>query len=202
MGTGISSRGLALAALTLGLAGCGAAAGGGAATGRSPRSKSASGALAWVRPQAPPARWKVVTIPSGAAMAYPRNWKLQHGDAGTATAALTGADEDQTLGYLNLTPRQGKETLAQWSSFRVEHNADEGDKNVKRLAAGTGLQFRDGRGSCVKDAYTTITGNHFVEIACLVTGLRGEAVIVAATPPKLWGRESGTLERAIDGVRT
>ena len=220
MGTGTSKRGVALAALTLALAGCGAAAsgsGGGTAASRTASSGTAGsppaatgtagsptapgGAFSWLRPEAPPANWKVAAIPSGAAMVYPPNWKLQHGDAGTATAALTGAD-DQILGYLNLTPRQGSETLANWSSFRVAHDADEGDKAVRRLAVGTGLQFRNGHGACVKDAYLTITHARYIEVACLVKGPRTEAVIVAAAPPEAWTRESATLERAIEGVRT
>jgi hypothetical protein len=203
MGTGTFRRSLVLAALILGLAGCGAAAGGGTARSGSVRNGSgASGAFSWIRPQAPPSSWKVAAIAGGAAIAYPPNWKPQHGDAGTATIALTGADEDHILGYLNLTPRQGSETLANWSSFRVGHNGDEGDKNIKRLAVGTGLHFRDASGSCVKDSYSTISHERFIEIACLVSGRGGEVVVVAAAPPESWASESGTLERAIEGIRT
>jgi hypothetical protein len=210
---GTSRRRVALAALILALTAVGAAGCGGAAvrsdTGPSVGARSSSGsgasgpnaAFAWLHPQAPPTSWKVAALPSGAAMAYPADWKPQHGDAGTATAALMGAG-DQTLGYLNLTPRQGSETLADWSSFRVDHNAEEGDKDVKRLAVGTNLRFRDGRGTCVMDAYTTITHARYDEIACLVAGQHGEAVIVAAAPPKTWASESATLERAIEGVTT
>ncbi len=203
MGTGTSRRGLALAALTLGLAGLTPALAGcgGAASGGARRAATAGGAFSWVHPQPPPSSWKLAAIPSGAAMAYPSTWEPQRGDPGTATAALMGAG-GQTLGYLNLTPRQGSETLASWNSFRVDHNADEGDKHVERLAAAQHLRFRDGSGSCVKDAYTTITDARYVEVACLVAGRRGEAVIVAAAPPGSWGRESATLERAVEGVRT
>jgi hypothetical protein len=210
---GISRRRVALAALILGLVACGVAGCGGAAgtssttrsasvpSGSGPTGNAGGAAFAWLHPQAPPASWKVAAIPGGAAMAYPTDWKPQHGDAGTATAALIGAG-DQTLGYLNLTPRQGSETLADWSSFRVDHNAEEGDKDVKRLAVGTNLRFRDGRGTCVMDSYTTITHARYDEIACLVAGQHGEAVIVAAAPPKAWASESPTLERAIEGVTT
>jgi hypothetical protein len=106
------------------------------------------------------------------------------------------------LGYLNVTPRQGDETLSDWPSFRVEHNRDEGDHGVRRLAAAIGLHFLTGRGSCVKDSYATRTGARFVEIACLVTGPRTTSVIVGAAPPSAWARESGAIERAIAGVRS
>ena len=51
-------------------------------------------------------------------------------------------------GYLNATPRQGTETLANWSRFRPEHNQDEGDRGVRFLAATTTARFRSGRGAC------------------------------------------------------
>jgi hypothetical protein len=113
---------------------------------------------------------------------------------------LRGSD-GRFLGYLNLTPRQGAETLANWSSFRINHNGDEGDRAIRRLAAGTGLHFLGGHGSCVKDSYTTSAGSHYIEIACLVSSARSESVIVAAAPPAAWGAESGAIERAIEGVR-
>jgi hypothetical protein len=218
MGTGISRAGVALAALTLGLAGCGGS--GTSAGGGSHKAVAASGSTAvvggsttraagsgtgstfsWLRAQPPPAGWKVVTISSGAKLTYPPGWHRQHSDPGTATAVLQNAGGSY-LGYVNLTPRQGAETLANWSSFRVEHNTEEGDRHVKRLAAAAGLRFLTGHGSCVQDSYTTTIGAAFTEIACLVAGHRGEWVIVAAAPPNEWGHESTTLEREIEAVRT
>jgi hypothetical protein len=198
MGTGTSRRGLGfagafgfaftvgLASTVLGLAGCGT---------------SQSGAFGWLHPQPPPTEWKVAQIPSGLEFAYPRSWQLQHGDPGTATAALI-ANDGRFLGYLNLTPRQGAETLANWASFRIAHNADEGDRSVRRLAAATGLRFRTGQGSCVKDSYYTTIGARFVEIACLVSGSSGESVVVGAAPPRRWSQASAVIERSIEGVRT
>jgi hypothetical protein len=186
METGISKASLGIAALTLGLAACGAAS---------------KNAFSWLHPQAPPPGWRPAAVTSGATLAYPPSWRPQSGDPGTATAATFGAD-GRFLGYLNLTPRQGAETLSNWSSFRVEHNAEEGDTTVKRLAAAGDLRFLTGRGACVKDAYTTRTGSRYVEIACLVVGSRGGWVVVGAAPPSAWGRESAVLERAIEGVRT
>ena len=134
-------------------------------------------------------------------MAYPPNWSRQEGDPGTATAALLSAG-GRYLGYLNLTPRQGSETLSNWASFRPGHNAHEGDRTVKRLAAATGLRFLAGQGSCVKDSYTTQINARFIEIACLVSGPHGETVIVGAAPPNRWTSTGPLIERAIEGVRT
>jgi len=232
MGTGTSKRAarsvtlLALASLALVLSACGGSSGGGstgggttgggssgggttgsvsqrAASSGDGASKGATptGAFSWLRPEHPPSNWTVVRIPTGAELAYPPNWRPQHGDRGTATAALLGADGD-FLGYLNLTPRQSNETLSDWSSFRLDHNREEGDRAVRQLAAATGLHFLSGHGSCVKDAYSTITNAHFVEIACLVAGARAESVIIGAAPPGAWGRISPTIERAIAGLQT
>jgi hypothetical protein len=162
---------------------------------------SRPGPFAWLHPQPPPNGWSVARIPSGAELAYPRSWRPQHGDPGTATAALVTAAGGY-LGYLNLTPRQGPETLSNWASFRVEHNADEGDRSVRRLSAATGLHFRSGRGSCVKDSYATEIGARFIEVACLVAGPRGESVVVGAAPPGRWSQTSTVIERAIEGVGT
>lgn len=191
MGTGTSRAALGAIALALGLAACG----GGTKSGNT------QSAFVWFHPRSPPSGWRVATIRSGATLAYPPSWQRQHSDAGTASAVLLRADGGY-LGYLNLTPRQGDETLSNWASFRVAHNADEGDRDVKRLAAAGGLPFLGGRGSCVKDAYTTKIGAQFVEIACLIAGHRGDAVIVAAAPPQLWASESGTLQREIEAVRS
>jgi hypothetical protein len=134
-------------------------------------------------------------------MPYPPGWRRIKTDRGTTTAALLGPG-GRYLGYLNATPRQGKETLTDWRTFRVEHNHDEGDRSVTRLAAATGLRFLTGHGSCVKDAYTSGTGVHYIEIACLVAGAKASTVIVGAAPPSAWARVSGSIERAISGFRT
>jgi hypothetical protein len=184
---GIFKSGLGLAVLTVVLAGCG-----GDASGR---------AFGWFHPQPPPAGWAGVSISNGASLAYPPNWQRQHSDTGTATAVLRAAD-GAYLGYVNLTPRQGDETLTGWATFRIEHNSEEGDRKVTRLATAQGLRFLTGHGACVKDAYTTKIGARYIEIACLVAGRRAETVIVAAAPPKAWSSESGTLEREIEAVRS
>jgi hypothetical protein len=101
------------------------------------------------------------------------------------------------LGYLNVTPRQGQETQANWARFRIEHNAEEGDRDVRRLASAGELRFRTGRGACVQDSYATSAGARYIEIACLVTGRRSESVIVAAAPPSAWASVAPAMERAI-----
>ncbi|HEY2055307.1 MAG TPA: hypothetical protein VGH14_15350 [Solirubrobacterales bacterium] len=106
------------------------------------------------------------------------------------------------VGYLNATPRQGDETAANWSHFRIAHNREEGDREDRLAAAATGLRFHAATGACVIDAYTTITGNRFREIACLVTGRSAATVIVAAAPPSRWAAEAPLLERAVSNFTT
>jgi hypothetical protein len=124
-----------------------------------------------------------------------------HGDPGTATAVLLDANR-KIVGYLNVTPRQGAETLSRWAHFRTEHNADEGDTDVRQLGSATGLRFRSGHGSCVRDSYASSSGAPFVELACLVAGRRASTVIVGASPPDDWGRLAPALERAISSFTT
>lgn len=209
MATAISRRtiltlvALALAAI---VAGCGA----GAVTSSGTSSLAASrvnlatvapSGFAWLQPAPAPTGWPAARIPAGAVMPYPVGWRRIHGDAGTATAVLQDP-EDHFLGYLNLTPRQGTEALGSWAAFRTAHNAEEGDRAVRTLAAATGLRFRTGRGSCVRDAYTTSTGHRYIELACLVQGPRAASVIVGAAPPATWARTAPLIERAISALTT
>jgi hypothetical protein len=159
------------------------------------------GPFSWLRPQPPPPSWRVARIPSGAELAYPAGWQHLKSDRGTTTVALLGGP-GQFLGYLNVTPRQGNESLANWGEFRVDHNREEGDIAVTRLASATGLRFLTGHGGCVKDSYRTSTGGHYIEIACLVVGARTDSVIVGAATPASWAATSGSIERAISGFRT
>jgi hypothetical protein len=133
-------------------------------------------------------------------MAYPPSWRKLKGDRGTATAALRTAD-GKYLGYLNVTPRQGNETLAGWRTFRIKHNHEEGDRSVTRLAFASGLSFLNGHGSCVKDSYISGTGVPYIEIACLVVGSRAQSVIVGAAPPSSWAQAAGAIQRSISGFR-
>ena len=122
-------------------------------------------------------------------------------DSGTASAALQGV-HGAFLGYLNATPRQGDETLANWAHFRVAHNKEEGDRDIQTIAAGTNLRFRNGHGSCVQDSYATETGAHYIEVACIVAGRRATTVIVGAAPPDRWHDISPAIQRSISAFET
>jgi hypothetical protein len=162
---------------------------------------SAAGGFTWLHPGSLPTGWRTLAIPGGATLPVPPGWHRTGGDRGTATAIL-GPNTDAVTGYLNLTPKQGGETLANWTRFRLEHNAAEGDRNVVRLAGASGLRFRAGTGSCVRDRYLSGTGRPYVEIACLIAGRHTSTVIVGASPPAAWARISPALEQAISSVTT
>jgi hypothetical protein len=159
-------------------------------------------AFAWLHPSAPTRGWHSSSLPDGAArMAYPPHWRSIRSDPGTVSAAIrarTGAIQ----GYLNATPQQGAETLADWSSFRVDHNGDEGDVNVKPVASATDLRFRDAHGSCVIDTYTSSSGRPYREIACIVAGAGATTVVVGAAPPAQWAQQGPAIERAISSFIT
>ena len=110
-------------------------------------------AFSWLRPERAPRAWRSATLPSGAAQfAYPADWRLIRTDPGTVTAALRDG-EGEIAGYLNATHQQASETLDNWSSFRPDHNRDEGDVDSGRSPRRpTYLQV--GRGSCLIEDYT------------------------------------------------
>jgi hypothetical protein len=154
-----------------------------------------SGSFDWLRPAAPPKGWKVAHTTGGATFGYPPRWKPIKTDVGTASVALLGPG-GRIDGYLNATPKQGTETLANWSRFRPQHNRGEGARDERVIASTTDARFRSGRGSCVIDDYATSKAT-YREIACLVTGPRSTAVIVAAAPVQLWDAQAPILERAV-----
>jgi hypothetical protein len=157
--------------------------------------RRASGPFAWLHPSSPPAGWIVARTAGGAMLAYPPGWRPIKTDPATASAALLGGG-GRIDGYLNATPKQGTETLATWSRFRPDHNRREGDRSVRLVASSGDLAFRSGRGSCVIDTYMTSTAA-YREIACLVSGRRSSAVVVAAAPIELWDHQAATLKRAV-----
>jgi len=183
------------AAVLAGAGGCGSS---GQASGGAPRAR---GGFARVLPAPPPATWHAFRIDSGAVLFYPPGWMRASGDPGTATATLSGA-HGHLLGYLNLTPRQGGETLANWARFRVAHNVREGDRAVMSEASVSGIRFRTGTGTCVRDRYITTSGARYIELACLVKGAVASSVIVAASPPRAWTRVFPALYRALSALRT
>jgi hypothetical protein len=181
---GVSAAGIGVVVLIVVLA----AAGGGAR-------RRASGPFAWLSPASPPPGWRTARIPSGAVLVYPPGWTAIKTDPGTASVALRGSG-GRIDDFLNVTPRQGAETLANWSRFRPQKNGAEGERNVRLLAATGDAHFRSARGSCVIDTYTT-TVTSYEEIACLVSGHGSNGVIVAAAPTRLWPERSPVLERAV-----
>jgi hypothetical protein len=189
----LPSLGLCLVGIAIAVGGCGA-------SGRDPRTVAAD-AFAWLHPAPAPQGWRSARVASGAALAYPHDWRAVSGDRGTATAGLLDGHGDY-LGYLNVTPRQGEETQASWSSFRPRHNTAEGERDVTLQASANGLRFRTGRGACVRDSYTTASGRRYVEIACLVHGARTASVIVGAAPSRDWQAQAPVIERAISALET
>jgi hypothetical protein len=186
---GLSAVGAGAAALIIALT---------AAGGTSPR--RASGPFAWLRPSPSPAGWHVARIPDGAGLAYPPGWTAIKTDPGTASVALLG-DGGQIDGYLNVTPKQGAETLANWSRFRPQKNREEGARNVRVLAATSDANFGSAHGSCVIDRYSTSVTS-YQEIACLVSDRGSSNVVVAAVPTRLWQEHEALLERAVSSFRS
>jgi hypothetical protein len=177
------------------------ACGGTSSTSTSAHARTASaaanpGAFAWLHPVPPPAGWAVAHLSGTAALAYPAGWHRIHSDPGTVSAALMQPHSDLVVEYLNATPQQGEETLQNWATFRPDHNREEGDSHVQLLAAGRGLRFRNGRGSCVIDRYRT-PRTSYQEIACIVRGSRGTSVVVAAALAARWRSAAPVLERAV-----
>jgi len=186
----------ALGVLAL-VAGCGGAS----ATHPSRAAAPPPSAFAWLKPAAAPAGWKQARLSAGrATFAYPPGWHPIHTDPGTATVALTDS-RHKIVGYLNATPHQGAETLANWAGFRTGHIRDEGSRQVRTAAMATGLRFRSGRGSCIVDGYRN-GSNRYREIACIVKGSRATTVIVGAAPVGQWARQAAVIEPAIASFTT
>ena len=157
--------------------------------------RRASGPFAWLRPASPPVGWPVARTPDGAALAYPPGWTAITTDPRTASVALRGSG-GRIDGYLNVTAKQGAETLANWSRFRPQKNRAEGARDVHLLATTSDAHFHSALGSCVIDTYTTSVTT-YEEIACLVSGPGSSAVVVAAAPTRIWQERSAVLERAV-----
>ena len=145
-----------------------------------------------------PPGWRQATLASGGAvLSFPPSLSALPGDAGTVTRGLTRSGS--VLVYLNVTPRQGGETLRGWAGFRLEHLRDDDARSARLDSEAAGLTFRGGPGSCVIDDYITKAGAHpYREIACYVQGAHASTVLVAATPATDWARYGELLEQAVD----
>ena len=167
-----------------------------------PPAAPGAGAFGWLHASPPPGGWQRSRLPDGAAsLSYPPGWRAIRSDPGTVTAAVR-SPSGEIRGYLNATPKQGDETLANWARFRPEHNGEEGDVDIRTLASAAGLRFWAGHGSCVIDAYTSSSGHDYREIACIVAGASATTVVVGAAPPDQWQRQGPAIERAISSFLT
>lgn len=174
-----------------------AGAGSSRARPRAAAHPGSAGAFAWFHPAPPPAGWKQTTTPtSQATLFYPPGWTAIPGDTGTVTRSLR-APSGPYAGYLNATPQQGTEQLYGWAAFRVDHNREEGDTQVRQVAATEGLPFTNAHGSCVIDDYLSKVGsNPYREIACLVTGHNHSDVFIGAALKPDWPILGRSIERA------
>src|SRR5690242_5336026 len=83
-------------------------------SGRSP-----GHAFPHLHPAAAPANWRHLTLPNGTAvLSYPPSLRPISGDKVAVSAARLTPHGAFRL-YLNATPRQGSEQLAQWPAFRL-----------------------------------------------------------------------------------
>ena len=173
-----------------------------ASGGARPAGVTAVAPLSGLSPLAPPEQWTSATIRSGAAtLSYPSSWQSIPGDSGTVTAALRDR-AGLYAGYLNVTPRQGREQLGGWAAFRTHRNAEDGDRQVHELEAAEGIGFTNARGSCVVDQYLSRVGAHrYRELACIVAGRGHTSVFVGAALVSDWRTLGSVLERAAASLR-
>jgi hypothetical protein len=152
----------------------------------------------WLASTTPPATWSRLTVPSGlGTLSSPPGFRTVGGDPGSLSVALRNS-AGTYLGYLNVTPRQGPETLQDWAAFRLTHLQSDDAVSVHEDAMVQSVRTEAAVRSCVIDDYVTKVGHHqFHEVACYV--MRGSvgSVVVAATPSggpvNVWTQ----LERAV-----
>ncbi|HWF72354.1 MAG TPA: hypothetical protein VG186_03360 [Solirubrobacteraceae bacterium] len=172
-----------------------------APSGTRPGGMRALVTFAWLRPAPGPASWRhTSTATTKATLFYPPGWKAIPGDPGTVTVSLRDA-HGLYAGYLNVTPRQGAERLHGWAGFRTNRNREEGERQVREVAAAEGLRFRNAHGSCVIDDYLSKVGSHpYREIACILSGSGHTNVFIGAALRSDWTALGGTLERAASAL--
>ncbi len=102
------------------------------------------------------------------------------------------------LGYLNVTPRQGPETLQDWAAFRLAHLRGDDAVAVHKDAMVQSVRTETTVRSCVIDDYVTTVDHHrFHEVACYVTSGSVGSVVVAATPSGDPAHVWNQLERSV-----
>ena len=160
---------------------------------------ASSTAAPLVPPPAPaPSGWPHLALPNGTAVLYyPPSMHPVSGDSDTVSAARLGPDGKFLL-YLNATPKQGGETVRNWSRYRLRVLTGDDASRATLDGSAVDQRFRGGTGSCVIDHYVTRVGAHrYTELACLVQGRSGASVIVAAAPTALWPSSRALLARAV-----
>ena len=173
----------------------------GACLGASTAAAGNPGPFSWLVPAPAPAAWKQAKLPAGGAvLSYPPSFGSTGSDSRSVSVATH--DKSGTIRlYLNATPQQGGETLANWATFRISHNKLVSDK-VRKHAAAVGLHFRGAKGSCViDDYYSRVHVHHYHEIACIVQGRTTISVVVAAALESDWATAAPLLERAVSAYR-
>ena len=201
---GIAAAALA-AGLSLVLLGCtsGHASSSPASSGQAaPRHAAGPAGFTWFRPGSPPAAWLRAGLPGQhAALFYPNSLRPMPGDHGTVTVGRNSRS-GTVLVYLNVTPRQGDETLRDWPGFRLAHLRDDGTTGVHLDSVSPSLRFHGGQGRCVIDTYTTkIHSNHYQEIACFVQGAHAASVLVAATTTGTWRAYQPLLDQVVSSYQ-
>ena len=163
---------------------------------------SASAGFGWFHPNPAPGAWLRASLTGqSATLSYPGSLRHEHGDPGTVTVGST-AKSGEVLVYLNVTPKQGDETLHNWPDFRTEHLREDGQSAVHLDGVSGPLSFRGGHGRCVMDNYTTdMHHNHYNEIACIVRGAHATSVLVAATSTAAWQAHRALLEKVISSYQ-
>jgi hypothetical protein len=161
-------------------------------------SSTTLGSFGWLASTAPPATWARRTVASGlGALSSPPGFRTAHGDPGTLSLALRNS-AGTYLGYLNVTPHQGHETLQDWAAFRLSHLLGDAAVSVHEDATVQSVRTGAAVRSCVTDDYvTTIGHHHFHEVACYVTSGSVSGVVVAATPSGDPAHVWSQLERAV-----
>jgi hypothetical protein len=161
-------------------------------------SSTTLGSFGWLASPAPPATWARLTVASGVgALSSPPGFRTVDGDPGTLSVALRNS-AGTYLGYLNVTPHQGHETLRDWAAFRLSHLLGDDAISVHEDATVQSVRTAAALRSCVIDNYVTTIGHHqFHEVACYVTSGSVGSVVVAATPSGDPAHVWNQLERAV-----
>jgi hypothetical protein len=161
-------------------------------------SSTTLGAFRWLASTTPPATWARLTVASGlGALSSPPGFRTVDGDPGTLSVALRNS-AGTYLGYLNVTPHQGHETLPDWAAFRLSHLLGDDAISVHVDATVHSVRTAAALRSCVIDDYVTTIGHHrFHEVACYVTSGSVSSVVVAATPSGDPAHVWNQLERAV-----